>query len=67
MKELKLVVGIVLVLIGVYLIGSIYYGLYDSFMNGNLFHYNPIIWLVKCVIGIILLPIGGSLVTRYKI
>lgn len=63
----KIIVGLILVIIGLCLAGNIFYVIYDSFVNGNLFNYDLSVEFFKFIGCIITFAIGGSLVSQYKI
>lgn len=59
------IIGTFLLLLGFVLLGMMFYTLYDSFMNGNIFEHDPLVFFAEFVGSILALGIGGELLNRY--
>lgn len=64
-KETKVWIGLIILFIGLFLLGSVFYALWQSF-HGHMFEYDPLVGLAKFVGSIICISIGGNLIAGYK-
>lgn len=66
-NNVKGIVGTISLIAGFVLLGIMFYTLYDSFMNGNLFEHDPLVFFAEFVGSIITLYIGNEFLNNYHV